>query len=388
MAHRVRIARGRTPGPACPPEITRGTAGGHTGGVTEGGTRDEVTSPGWARTAPSVSVVVSTYGRAAFVPELLAALEAQDLGPDVFEVVVVDNGSGDDTWDVLTRLAPASPLALLGLRLATNRGAGGGRDAGLARARADLVAFTDDDCLPTPGWLAGLLAVAGGGFDVVQGRTEPDPTPGPWPQPWARTIWILEPSWLHETCNIAYRRAALVEAGGFGVGDDLTARASGRASGEDVRAGWRVLDAGGRFAFAPAAVVHHRWMPGSFRDWLTELRQLRDFPRLLERCPGMARTRWRGPFLSARTAATYPAVVGALLAVAPGPGRGSGSGRGPVRRLVGAALTVPWLLDALPRARVRHGRPVPIRLVQIAVGDVVAVASLVEGTVRTGRPVL
>ena len=335
-------------------------------------------SSSWPGTAPRVTVVVSTFSRAGLLGELLRALERQTLPRDDFEVVVADNGSTDGTWDVLVDAVVASPLRLLAARLPANRGAAGGRNAALGHGRAAIVAFTDDDCLPQPRWLAALVATVDAGADVVQGRTEPDPTPGPWPQPWARTVWILEPSWLFETCNVAYRRSALDAAGGFTEHDPMTQRHSGRAFGEDVLLGWRVVDAGARFAFCDEAVVHHRWMPGSYRGWLAEMRQLRHFPALTKRAPGIARSFWRDPFLSRRTAATGLALAGVAAAAI---------GRGPVR-LLGALAAGPWFVEAVPRARVRRGRPLPVRLGQVALADAVASVSLLEGSVRSGRLLL
>src|SRR4030088_3234118 len=59
---------------------------------------------------PRVAVVVATFNRARFLPELVAALEVQTLPLQDFEVVVADNASVDDTSDVLRRLTAGTPL--------------------------------------------------------------------------------------------------------------------------------------------------------------------------------------------------------------------------------------------------------------------------------------
>ncbi|HEY2557514.1 MAG TPA: glycosyltransferase family 2 protein, partial [Diaminobutyricibacter sp.] len=124
-------------------------------------------------TEPAISVVVATHNRAGLLPRLVAALEAQEpCGP--FEVVVVDDGSTDETFTVLEDLARVTPLDLVPVRMTRNGGPAAARNAGWQRARAPLVAFTDDDCTPQPGWLARLLDDLDR-FDVVQGRTVPDP---------------------------------------------------------------------------------------------------------------------------------------------------------------------------------------------------------------------
>src|SRR5204863_1447520 len=107
-------------------------------------------------------------------------LRAQTVGTGRFEVVIVDDASADGTRELLADAAQRGDLALTVLRHDRSRGPAAARNAGWRTARAPLVAFTDDDCRPSPGWLeAGLRALAatanGGGEAIVQGLTEPDP---------------------------------------------------------------------------------------------------------------------------------------------------------------------------------------------------------------------
>ncbi len=115
---------------------------------------------GAAGTAPSVSVVVATCGRPAQAQRCLAALLASDY-PD-FEVVVVDNdpgkvdndrGKGAAATVVGPHLAGDARLRYL---VEPRRGASRARNAGIDVARGDIVAFTDDDVVVDPGWLAAL----------------------------------------------------------------------------------------------------------------------------------------------------------------------------------------------------------------------------------------
>jgi GT2 family glycosyltransferase len=334
---------------------------------------DVVRSAGWAAMAsPEVSVVVATCDRAAYLPSLIAALEAQRA--DVaFEVVVVDDGSGDATWDVLAALARGTSLPLTAVRMAGNSGAGTARNRGVAVSRAPLLAFTDDDCLPTAGWVAALRSAFTRDDDVVvvQGRTRPESTPAP--GPWARSLWVERASPWMETCNIAYRREAYDAVGGFDEHDPLFGR-SGKGFGEDTWLGHRVLAAGGRRTFCAGAVVEHRWRTGSFAGHVAERRLMRDFPQLAARVPEVAAACWSGVFLSRRTAAVDAAVVAVVAAAV---------GRRPVL-LLG---TLPWLRSAWGPASARRG-PLPLRLLQGAVADVAGLAALVEGSVRHRRLVL
>src|SRR5205085_1106951 len=91
---------------------------------------------------PVVSVVVPARDAARTLPATLAALHAQELDQP-FEVVVADAGSTDETAALArragARVADAGPV-----------GPGEARNAGVAQASADLLAFTDADCRPAP----------------------------------------------------------------------------------------------------------------------------------------------------------------------------------------------------------------------------------------------
>src|SRR5260370_11204110 len=106
--------------------------------------------------APVVSVVIATRGRAELLAGVVAALEAQrGVGP--FEVVFVDDASGDDTPVELGRLQRTSTIPIVVRSQERQQGPAAARNVGWRAARAPFVAFTDDDCRPGPDWLAGLV---------------------------------------------------------------------------------------------------------------------------------------------------------------------------------------------------------------------------------------
>jgi GT2 family glycosyltransferase len=119
---------------------------------------------------PEVSVVVPTHDRPAGLADVLDGLRAQTARGRALRGVVVDDGSTPPQ-------APAAGgLALRTLRHDGARGPAAARNTGWRAARAALVAFTDDDCVPEPGWLEALLAAAGGDPAViVQGPVAPPP---------------------------------------------------------------------------------------------------------------------------------------------------------------------------------------------------------------------
>ena len=111
------------------------------------------------------------------------------------------------------------------------------------------MAFTDDDCVPTPGWLEALVeqarATPGG---VVMGRTTPDPAGRQ--TPFTRSLLVEKAGPPFQTANILYPRALLEQLGGFDRRYPLPVA-------EDTDLGWRALKAGAPLAFAHDALVHH-----------------------------------------------------------------------------------------------------------------------------------
>lgn len=95
-----------------------------------------------------VAVVIAAKDATATIGPLLDALEAQTLPRERFEAIVVDDGSSDGTGALVEARGWARVVAL-----GENRGAPVARNAGVAAARAPLVAFTDADCVPDADWL-------------------------------------------------------------------------------------------------------------------------------------------------------------------------------------------------------------------------------------------
>lgn len=219
-----------------------------------------------------VTVAVSTYRRAHLLPRLVRALEAQTLAPGAFEVVVCDNASDDATSQVLAQLQASTPLALQVVRAPVNRGPGAGRELAWRAGAAPVVAFTDDDCQPDPGWLAALAACLEAGPCVAVGRTVPDPEQAHLLVDFFRTQRVDDARFA-QTCNVAYRRADLMRVGGFDAGFSTP-------GGEDTDLALRVEELGSPRRFVPDAVVRHDVRPTSLRATLRETLRWYDVPRL------------------------------------------------------------------------------------------------------------
>jgi GT2 family glycosyltransferase len=200
--------------------------------------------------APRVSVVVCSYNGAATLEQCLRSLEALDY-PD-YEVILVDDGSTDDTAAIAGRFPSVRYIQQ------PNLGLSAARNTGLAAATGSIIAYTDSDCFPEPDWLSKLVhqlqctnAAAVGGPNL-----SPDDgwlaacigaSPG---QP----IHVLESDQIAEHvpgCNMAFHREALEAINGF--------NATYRKAGDDVDVCWRLQQAGMWITFAPGACVwHHR----------------------------------------------------------------------------------------------------------------------------------
>src|SRR5258706_16365441 len=106
---------------------------------------------------PRISVVVPTVERVALLERTLRGLAAQDVAD--YEAIVVHDGD-PGIVALLAQWTDRLPLRVLEI---AERGAVPKRNAGWLAARAALVAFTDDDCEPAPGWLKAALAAFDGG---------------------------------------------------------------------------------------------------------------------------------------------------------------------------------------------------------------------------------
>lgn len=199
---------------------------------------------------PRVSVVVCSYNGARTLEQCLQSLAALDYAN--YEVIVVNDGSTDDTRSILSRFPSVRVVHQ------DNLGLSAARNAGLQVATGALVAYTDADCFVDPHWLTHLVyqfqrtdAAAVGGPNL----TPPDgwlagcvaASPG---QP----THVLESDHVAEHipgCNMAFRREALLAIDGFDV--------LYRKAGDDVDVCWRLQQAGYWITFAPGAFVwHHR----------------------------------------------------------------------------------------------------------------------------------
>ena len=105
--------------------------------------------------SPLVSVIIPVWNGRDVIGRCLAALQAQSLSAQQFEIIVVDNGSSDGTAEV------ARSFAGVDVYEEQRPGSYAARNLGLTHARGEYIAFTDADCRPDPAWLERALTAAG-----------------------------------------------------------------------------------------------------------------------------------------------------------------------------------------------------------------------------------
>jgi GT2 family glycosyltransferase len=208
--------------------------------------------------SPLITVAVATCGRPAALERCLAALERGTRPPDA--LVVVDQASDEGTRRLVEGCQLPRPRYAPQPRL----GLAASRNLALELSTTSIIAFTDDDCVPEPGWIEGIIA----GFAR-------DPTPavvtgpvlslGPeTPGTFAVSERLrLTPSFHTGRCipwhagsggNFAARRDVLVGHTGW---DTRLGTGSPGLAGEDVEFLYRLMRAGVLVAYEPAAVVRH-----------------------------------------------------------------------------------------------------------------------------------
>jgi glycosyltransferase involved in cell wall biosynthesis len=254
--------------------------------------------------SPTVSVVVATHNRAERLAGLLESLRAQTFTD--FEVIICDDASTDDTPRVL---ADARGLSLVTLRNETAGGPARARNAGWRTAQGRLIAFTDDDCVASPGWLqSGVRAWDEKDDCIIQGPVGPIAAEAHRLGAFSYTIQVTGPTPVYECANIFYPRALLERLGGFDEGFP-------RPSGEDAELGWRAREAGARPLFDEGAAVEHAVVELGARGYLHRLWNWSYAMRAYRNHPGLRQAQLHdGIFWNLSHYLLARALLGAILA--------------------------------------------------------------------------
>lgn len=213
---------------------------GKTGSITDGAPLPRV---------PRVSVIVCSYNGGQTLEACLRSLKKVNY-PD-YEVVLVDDGSTDNTKEIVSHhpWVKAIHQPNMGLSVARNVGA--------AHATGEIIAYTDSDCMADPDWLYYLVGtLLSGNYAGVGG-----PNISPPAQNWQQACVAAAPGGPSHVlltdvvaehipgCNMAFHRWAFEKIGGFDP--------EYRKAGDDVDFCWRLQQEGEVIAFSPSAIVWH-----------------------------------------------------------------------------------------------------------------------------------
>ncbi len=219
---------------------------------------------------PKLSLVIPTHGREGLLKEMLQALNAQTLGPEKFEVVVIVDGDTDGTLAMVQGLETRYTLRAYQQQRA---GPAGARNRGAELARGEVLVFLDDDMLPDATFLAEHLRMhEEHPHAVVLGPYLPPPmsevaTQGGWNIWQARVLThhyrqmaegIRPPAGRRlYSGNFSIPREDFIRVGGFDVGLER---------GEDVELGFRLEHEGMAYYYSEGACTLHRGFHG-FDSW-------------------------------------------------------------------------------------------------------------------------
>jgi GT2 family glycosyltransferase len=207
------------------------------------------------------SIIVPVYNGRAIIERCLDAIATQSLPQGEVEVIVVDDGSTDDTADRVEAWAQRHPNTHLTLARQKNAGPAAARNHGARLAHAPLLLFTDADCAPDPDWAVSLIGAfaddnaelgvvgAKGAYLTDQRDLVPRFVQAEYEDRYDRMIGQERIDFI-DTYAAAYRRDIFLENGGF----DATFTT---ASVEDQEFSFRLAQKGYRMVFVPQARVRH-----------------------------------------------------------------------------------------------------------------------------------
>jgi GT2 family glycosyltransferase len=196
----------------------------------------------------AATIQLCTYNRAALLERVLEACFDQTVEGAAYEVVLVYDGSVDETPAVIERARSRATCAFIAVRQ-PNRGLAGARNAGIARAGGERIIFIDDDVLPLPNFVQEHLRshtahpsaiVRGGAIEVDRLDELPPPI-------WSIKDYSGNYFW---TTNVSVPLATIRAVGGFD-------ESFSEYGWEDIDVGLRLRAAGIKAIFNPLALVYH-----------------------------------------------------------------------------------------------------------------------------------
>lgn len=188
-----------------------------------------------------VSIIVPIKNRSNLIPNLIENLI--DLDYPKYEIIIVNDGSIDDTKDVLKNYQVKS------INLESSVGSAKARNIGIKQAKYDIIALTDSDCFVSKNWLKSLVPYLNY-YDVVGGKVRYSDSTEDKLHPFNsdNEVVLTKDSSINflNTCNMVFKKEIWEVVGGF-----LNYRI------EDLEFSWRILKKGFKLFYTPKGVVFH-----------------------------------------------------------------------------------------------------------------------------------
>jgi lipopolysaccharide/colanic/teichoic acid biosynthesis glycosyltransferase/glycosyltransferase involved in cell wall biosynthesis len=208
---------------------------------------------------PEYSVVIPAYQAADIVGNCVKALNAQSVPHERYEIIVVDDGSTDDTAKA-AREAGADRVLVI-----PHRGRSAARNAGIEAAEGEIILFTDADCEPSPDWVEQItlplqdpeIAGAKGVYRTRQKKLVARFAQLEYENKYIRMAQQERIDFV-DTYSAAYRRDILIANGGFDPHLEVD---------EDQELSFRLARKGYQMVFAPQAAVYHRHVTSLGEYW-------------------------------------------------------------------------------------------------------------------------
>jgi glycosyltransferase involved in cell wall biosynthesis len=250
--------------------------------------------------------------------DCLTCLLNQTYPQDAYEIIVVDDGSTDGTDALLHEMA-AKPGPRVRHFRQDNKGSAAARNLGISQAPGEIIASIDDDCVATECWIEDAVPhFADGDIVGVQGQTLPaEPVRLHFfPPRFSYTIEVTKEVPNHPTCNVFYRKQAILDVGGFNEKFKMT-------GAEDADLAFRI-ERKGKVVFDPDVLVYHAVFYDTLTDRLRFMKRYQYEPILIKEYPHLRKDLMFGfiyskevvhaPFFFlAALAGLLSAVVGASL---------------------------------------------------------------------------
>lgn len=202
-----------------------------------------------------LSVVIPALNSASTIPYTLSSIFSNEFPREYFEVLVIDNGSSDETVEVAKKFPVRTYYC-------SKKGIGPPRNLGIKLAKGDMVCFTDSDCIVEKDWLEKI-------FNFFEQNSEADGVGGPvFPYSYSQNkiqkltgeIFVEDQGYPNEVkkiqfgsshgiifgSNSAYRRESLLSAGVFS-----------EPGGSNLELAWRLVSMKRNLFFDPQIKVSH-----------------------------------------------------------------------------------------------------------------------------------